>query len=244
MSPILETRNVTQRFGGLIANSDVSVAVERGEIVGLIGPNGAGKSTLFNLVAGVFLPTQGSIWFDGVDVTALPATARCARGIARTFQVVKSFESMTVVDNVIVGSLLNAAGMRQAREKALEVLAFTDLIHRAGAPASELIPSEKRRLEVARALATSPKLLLLDEVLTGLTASEAHKGVELVRRIRDSGVTILMVEHVMEIVMPLVDRAIVLDLGRVIAQGKPRDVAQDEAVITAYLGERHRARGA
>jgi len=244
MSPILETRSVTQRFGGLVANSDVSVAVERGEIVGLIGPNGAGKSTLFNLVAGVFPPTQGAIWFDGEDVTALPATARCARGIARTFQVVKSFESMTVIDNVIVGSLLCTSSMREARDKAFEVLAFTDLIHRAAAAASELIPSEKRRLEVARALATSPKLLLLDEVLTGLTSSEAHKGVELVRRIRDSGVTILMVEHVMEIVMPLVDRAIVLDLGRVIAQGKPRDVARDEAVITAYLGERHRARGA
>jgi branched-chain amino acid transport system ATP-binding protein len=244
VSPILETRSVTQRFGGLVANSDVSVAVERGEIVGLIGPNGAGKSTLFNLVAGVFPPTQGAIWFDGEDVTALPATARCARGIARTFQVVKSFESMTVIDNVIVGSLLCTSSMREARDKAFEVLAFTDLIHRAGAPASELIPSEKRRLEVARALATSPKLLLLDEVLTGLTSSEAHRGVELVRRIRDSGVTILMVEHVMEIVMPLVDRAIVLDLGRVIAQGKPRDVARDEAVITAYLGERHRARGA
>jgi branched-chain amino acid transport system ATP-binding protein len=244
MSPILETRNVSQRFGGLVANSDVSVAVESGEIVGLIGPNGAGKSTLFNLVAGVFPPTQGTIWFDGADVTALPATARCARGIARTFQVVKSFESMTVIDNVIVGSLLSTTSVREARDKAFEVLTFTDLAHRAGAPASELIPSEKRRLEVARALATSPKLLLLDEVLTGLTSSEAHKGVDLVRRIRDSGVTILMVEHVMEIVMPLVDRAIVLDLGRVIAQGKPRDVARDEAVITAYLGERHRARGA
>jgi branched-chain amino acid transport system ATP-binding protein len=244
MSPLLQTRNVTLRFGGLVANSDISIAVEPGEIVGLIGPNGAGKSTLFNLVAGVFRPTQGTIWLDGEDVTALPATERCARGIARTFQVVKSFESMTVIDNVIVGSLLCTSGVRAARDKAFEVLAFTDLIHRASAPASELIPSEKRRLEVARALATSPKLLLLDEVLTGLTSSEAHKGVELVRRIRETGVTILMVEHVMEIVMPLVDRTIVLDLGRVIAQGKPADVARDESVITAYLGERHRARSA
>jgi branched-chain amino acid transport system ATP-binding protein len=244
MSPILETRNVWQQFGGLVANNDISIAVEPGEIVGLIGPNGAGKSTLFNLVAGTYRPTRGSIWLDGDDITPLPATARCARGIARTFQVVKSFESMTVIDNVIVGSLVRTSRMRDARHKAFEVLELTGLIHRANAPASELIPSEKRRLEVARALATSPKLLLLDEVLTGLTPSEAHKGVELVRRIRETGVTILMVEHVMEIVMPLVDRAIVLDLGCVIASGKPTEVVRDENVITAYLGERHRARSA
>ena len=244
MSPLLETRNVWRHFGGLVANNDISIAVEPGEIVGLIGPNGAGKSTLFNLVAGAYRPTQGSIWLDGEDITALPATQRCARGIARTFQVVKSFESMTVIDNVIVGSLVRTSRMRDARRKALETLELTGLIHRASAPASELIPSEKRRLEVARALATSPKLLLLDEVLTGLTPSEAHKGVELVRRIRETGVTILMVEHVMEIVMPLVDRAIVLDLGCVIATGKPTEVVRDDNVITAYLGERHRARSA
>jgi branched-chain amino acid transport system ATP-binding protein len=241
---LLETRNITQRFGGVVANSDVSISVEPGEIVGLIGPNGAGKSTLFNLVAGVFPPTQGEIVFDGEAVTGLPATARCARGIARTFQVVKSFESMTVIDNVIVGGLVRTSGVKAARAKAYEVLEFTGLAHRAGVPANALIPSEKRRLEVARALATSPKLLMLDEVLTGLTPSEAQKGVELVREIRRTGVTVLMVEHVMEIVMPLVDRAIVLDLGRVIAQGKPSDVVRDEAVITAYLGERHRARSA
>jgi branched-chain amino acid transport system ATP-binding protein len=244
MTALLEVQHVTQRFGGLVANRDISIKIERGELVGLIGPNGAGKSTLFNLIAGVMRPSEGRIRFDGEDVTAWPATARCARGLARTFQVVKSFDTMSVIDNVIVGALVRTTATGEARSKASEVLEFTGLAHRAEALASELIPAEKRRLEVARALATAPKLLLLDEVMTGLTPSEAKRGVELVRNIRETGVTVLMVEHVMEIVMPLVDRAIVLDLGRVICEGRPADVVRDEAVITAYLGKRHRARSA
>jgi len=239
MTNLLETRNITQRFVGLTANSNVSIAVGRGEIVGLIGPNGAGKSTLFNLIAGAFRPTEGTIIFDGEDVTDLPAAERCQRGIGRTFQVVKSFESMTVIENVIVGALVRTTVMREARRKAHEVLAFCGLDARADVRASDLVPSEKRRLEVARALATEPKLLLLDEVLTGLTPVESQKGVELVRRVRDTGITVLMVEHVMEIVMPLVDRAIVLDLGKVLLEGKPAEVVRDPKVITAYLGDRH-----
>jgi branched-chain amino acid transport system ATP-binding protein len=241
---LLEVSHVSQRFGGVVANKDVSLTVAPGEIVGLIGPNGAGKSTLFNLIAGVMPPSEGAIRFDGRDVTALPATARCKRGIARTFQVVRSFESMSVIDNVIVGSLARTGSVAKARDKAIEVLEFTGLRHRADALAGELIPSEKRRLEFARALATSPTLLLLDEVLTGLTPSEAEYGVDLVRRSRDRGVTVLMVEHVMEIVMPLVDRVVVLDLGAVLAEGRPADIAGDERVIAAYLGERRRARSA
>jgi branched-chain amino acid transport system ATP-binding protein len=239
MRALLETRGITQRFAGLTANSDVSISVGRGEIVGLIGPNGAGKSTLFNLIAGSFRPTEGSIIFDGEDVTALPAAERCERGIGRTFQVVKSFETMTVMENVIVGALVRNTVMREARRKAHEVLRFCGLDARADVLASDLVPSEKRRLEVARALATEPKLLLLDEVLTGLTPVESQKGVELVRRVRDTGVTVLMVEHVMEIVMPLVDRAIVLDLGKVLLEGKPTEIVRDPKVISAYLGDRH-----
>ncbi len=239
MTPLLEIRGVSQQFGGLIANSDISIAVGRGEIVGLIGPNGAGKSTLFNLIAGVAPPTEGSIWFDGEDVTALPAAQRCRRGIARTFQVVKSFETMSVIDNVIVGALARTTIMREARRKAWDVLEFAGLAARAEVPAADLIPSEKRRLEVARALATGPKLLLLDEVLTGLTPIEAQSGVELVRKVRATGVTVLMVEHVMEIVMPLVDRAIVLDLGKVLVEGRPAEIVRHPKVISAYLGDRH-----
>jgi branched-chain amino acid transport system ATP-binding protein len=240
---LLDVRNVSRHFSGVAANNDVSISCERGEIVGLIGPNGAGKSTLFNLIAGALRPSSGTIWFDGRDVTSLSAAQRCARGIARTFQVVRSFESMSVLDNVVVGALARTANTREAHRKAHEVLEFTGLGQRIDALANELTPSEKRRLEVARALATAPKLLLLDEVMTGLTPAEAQNGVGLVRHIRDIGVTVLMVEHVMEIVMPLVDRAIVLDLGRVLFEGTPTAAARDASVIAAYLGDRHRAPG-
>jgi len=231
---LLELRGVTRRFGGLAATDDVSFALAPGELVGLIGPNGAGKSTLFNLIAGALLPSAGTIRFEGEDVTALPAPARCARGIARTFQVVRSFDSMSVLENVVVGALARVANPRAARHKAHEILDFVELASRAERPAGELTMADKRRLEVAR----EPRLLLLDEVMTGLTPSEAQRGIDLVRAIRKRGIAILMVEHVMEIVMPLVDRAIVLDLGRVLASGRPDALVRDPAVIGAYLGQR------
>ncbi len=240
-APLLDIRNVSRRFGGLTAVSEVSLTVGGGEIVGLIGPNGAGKSTLFNLIAGALPASSGKILFEGEDITGLSAPDRCRRGIARTFQVVKSFDSMSVLDNVVVGALVRYPQAGKARAKAAEVLDFAGLAGRAAAPAGDLTPPEKRRLEVARALATEPKLLLLDEVMTGLTPAEAQKGVELVRRVRETGVTVLMVEHVMEIVMPLVDRAFVLHLGRELAHGKPAAVASDPGVIEAYLGSRRRA---
>jgi branched-chain amino acid transport system ATP-binding protein len=241
MSTLLETEALTVRFGGILANAEISIGVNEGEILGLIGPNGAGKSTLFNLVAGTYRPTSGRIRFQGRDITRLPPAVRCKLGIARTFQVVKSFETMSVLENVVVGALVRFASTHAAREEAYRILDVTGLTRRAEANARDLTPPEKRRLEVARALATQPKLLLLDEVLTGLTPAEAQKGVELVRKIRELGVTVVMVEHVMEVVMPLVDRAIVLDLGRVLVEGAPQVIVRDPKVIQAYLGDRFHA---
>lgn len=239
--PIVVCKDVTRRFGGLVANDSVNLEVRRGEILGLIGPNGAGKSTLFNLIAGSFPVSSGTIRFEGQDIGQLPAARRCQLGIARTYQVPRSFDSMSVVENVTVGAFVRYPRMLDALNKAHEVLDYVGLAGSANAPASELTPPQKRRLEVARALATEPKLLLLDEVLTGLTPSEARAGVELIRKVRDTGITVVMVEHVMEVVMPLVDRAVVLHLGKVLAEGKPADVVRNDDVITAYLGERHRA---
>lgn len=239
--PLLKVRNIFRNFGALKANNDVSLDVYAGEIVGLIGPNGAGKSTLFNIIAGALKPTQGQIVFEGRDVTALTPADRCRHGIARTFQVVRSFDSMTVVDNVVVGSLLRQHGARAARRAACEVLEFVELESRVDTLAADLTSPEKRRLELARALATQPKLLLLDEVMAGLTPTEALRGIALVKRIREKGIGIVMVEHVMEIVMPLVDRVVVLDLGKIIASGSADEVTTDPKVLAAYLGERKRA---
>jgi branched-chain amino acid transport system ATP-binding protein len=241
MTALLEVQSATVRFGGVLANSDVSLTLRDGEILGLIGPNGAGKSTLFNLIAGAVRPTSGRVRLDGDDITGLPPQERCARGIARTFQVVKSFETMSVLENVMIGSLNRTASARAARTAAMEVLEATGLAGRAWISARNLTPPEKRRLEVARALATKPRLLLLDEVLTGLTPAEAQQGVALVRQIRASGISVIMVEHVMEVVMPLVDRAVVLNLGRVLAEGDPHTLVRDKAVIAAYLGDRYNA---
>jgi branched-chain amino acid transport system ATP-binding protein len=237
----LDVRHVSKRFDGLLANDDISITVARGELLGLIGPNGAGKSTLFNMIAGALPVTAGEIRLDGSDITSMAGTARCVQGIARTFQVPRSFDTMTVLENVMVGSFVRTASASMAKASAIETLEFVGIAERANAPAVDLTPPEKRRLEMARALATQPKLLLLDEVMTGLTPVEAKAGGDLVRQVRDRGITVIMVEHVMEVVMPLVDRAVVLHLGKVLAEGKPKDVVRDERVIKAYLGDRHRA---
>jgi branched-chain amino acid transport system ATP-binding protein len=240
---LLEVRKLTKRFGGLVANEDVSFSLGAGEILGLIGPNGAGKTTLFNAVAGFFAPTSGEILLEGEPVAGLPPERIAARGVARTFQLVRIFRSLSVVENVMVGAMLREKGVRAAEGIARETLAFTGLERRAHEPAALLTVAEQKRLEVARALATAPRLLLLDEVMAGLTPSEVHDAVELVRRIRAGGIACIVVEHVMEGIMPLADRILVLENGRKIAEGPPAAVAADPAVIAAYLGDGQRAPG-
>ena len=237
--PILQLRNVSKSFGGVAANVDVSFDVARGEILGLIGPNGAGKSSLFNSIAGAVTPDRGEILLEGRRISGLGAVACTRRGIGRTFQVVRSFDSMTVLENVMVGAFARSSRPREAMARAQEMLSFCGLAARADTPAHSLTPPEKRRLEIARALATQPKVLLLDEMLTGLTPTEAQSGVQLIRDVRAQGMTIIMVEHVMEVVLPLVDRAVVLHLGRKLTEGSPAEVVRNPDVIRAYLGDRY-----
>jgi branched-chain amino acid transport system ATP-binding protein len=234
---------LTKRFGGLTANEDVSFTVRAGEIVGLIGPNGAGKTTVFNALAGFFPPSAGSIRLDGEEIAGRPPEHVAARGVARTFQIVRVFKSMTVLENVLVGALLRHRAVPAAEAKAREALAFTGLSRRAAAPAGKLTVAEQKRLEVSRALATEPRLLLLDEVMAGLTQAEVQDAVDLVKRIQARGVACVVVEHVMEGIMPIADRMLVLERGRLIADGPPRAIATDPAVVAAYLGEEYRAPG-
>jgi branched-chain amino acid transport system ATP-binding protein len=243
-APLLEVEKLTKRFGGLTANEDVCFTIREGEIAGLIGPNGAGKTTVFNSVAGFFAPTSGSVRLQGVEIAGLPPEAIAAKGIARTFQIVRIFKSMTVLENVMVGALLRHRAVPAAAERARDALRFTGLERRADDPAGRLTVAEQKRLEVARALATEPRLLLLDEVMAGLTHSEVQGAVEMVRRIQARGIACLVVEHVMEGIMPIADRILVLERGRVIADGPPAAIANDPAVIAAYLGEEYRAASA
>ncbi len=236
--PILQIRNVSKSFGGVAANVDISFDVMPGEILGLIGPNGAGKSSLFNSICGAVVPDRGEVLLEGERVSGRSPVACARAGIARTFQVVRSFDSMTVLENVMIGGFLRHPGSRAAMRLAMEVLEFCGLAGKSDAAAHNLTPPEKRRLEVARALATEPRILLLDEVLTGLTPTEARAGVQLIRDVRDRGVTIVMVEHVMEVLLPLIDRAVVLHLGRKLTEGLPAEIVRNPEVIRAYLGDK------
>jgi len=237
--PILQVRSVSKSFGSVIANLDVTFDVTEGEILGLIGPNGAGKSSLFNSIAGADTPDSGEIRLNGRRISGLGPVVCTKLGIGRTFQVVRSFDSMTVLENVMIGAFARLPRARRAMAHALEVIGFCGLSGRSDVPAHTLTPPEKRRLEVARALATQPRVLLLDEMLTGLTPTEAQAGMQLVRAVRARGVTVIMVEHVMEVLLPLIDRAVVLHLGRKLTEGSPRQVVRDPEVIRAYLGDRY-----
>jgi len=243
MAPLLAVESSTKHFGGLLANREVSLAIEAGEIVGLIGPNGAGKTTLFNCISGSMHPETGRIVFDGTDITRARPERICHLGVARTWQVVRAFGRMTALENVVCGALQRTNRIAEARARARELLEFTELRGKDNMPAATLTLADKKRLEIARALATRPKLLLLDEAMSGLTPMETAAAVRLVRRIHaELRVTICVVEHVMEVVMPLSHRVVVLDYGIKIADGAPQAVVRDEQVIRAYLGERRAAR--
>jgi branched-chain amino acid transport system ATP-binding protein len=231
---LLEARNVSKAFGDFRAVAGADLAVEQGEIVGLIGPNGAGKSTFFNCLAGEALPTTGRILFDGVDLTRASPEIHARAGIGRTFQVPTTFDDMSVLANVMVGAFLRHPHRNDAREHARRIVELTGL--RADQPARSLGTPGRKRLEIARVLASGPRLLLLDESLAGLTPGELQEAIALVRRIHQMGVTIVIVEHIMEVIMTLTRRVLVFNQGRVIASGTPEQVVRDEAVIEAYLG--------
>jgi len=237
--PLLEVARISKSFGGNQAVRSLSFTLETGEILGLIGPNGAGKTTAFNMIAGYFPPDTGEVRFKGENIAGLRAWDISHRKIARTFQLSKPFGDLTVLENVMVGGFHHQGSRAAARRKAEEVLAFVGMAAQAGIEAHNLTVVDRKRLELARCLATDPELLLLDEVVAGATPSEAVAMMEMIRKIRDMGITIIMVEHVMRVVMGLSHRVLVLHHGETIAVGDPQTVSRDPVVLKAYLGARY-----
>ncbi len=234
---MLTLEGVTKRFGGLTAVDNVTVEVRQGDLLGIIGPNGAGKTTLFNVIAGYYQPDEGRIVFDGADLRGLAPHDVCRRGLTRTFQLVKPFGNLSVLDNVTIGALTRVQRVRDARVQAERVIETCNLARHADARARTLPIGVRKRLEIARALATRPKLLLLDEVMSGINATELAVMMELIRRLHADGLTIIVIEHIMAAMMRLAERIVVLHHGERIAEGPPVEIARDRRVIDAYLGE-------
>lgn len=232
---------VTKNFGGLTAVNDVSFEVEKGEIMGLIGPNGAGKTTLFNVINGFYSPTGGDVLFKGEKISGLKPHKLCKRGIARTFQVVKPLQRLSVLDNVIASAFVRARTKQRAEEIALETLRFTHLENDRDVISKGLPLGKRKRLEIARALATWPEMLLLDESFAGLNPSELNESIEIIKRIKAKGITVLIIEHHMKVIMSISDRIVVLNYGEKIAEGTPGEIGSNNDVIEAYLGEAHSA---
>ena len=241
MTPILEMQNVNKRFGGLRAVKSVSLAMNEGEILFIIGPNGAGKTTVFNLISGFLHPNEGVIFFQGKDISRMAPNRTARLGIGRTFQIVKPLPSLTVLQNVMLGAFMHTGNLRLAEQEAEKILDFLQMTHLSKFTASGLPLAALKRLEIARALATKPKLILLDEVVSGLTTSEALALAELVKRLPEWGVSVVGgVEHVMQVVMKIAHRVIVLDYGAKIAEGSPAEVVKLPVVIEAYLGPKYK----
>jgi len=238
---ILKVKNLTMRFGNLTAVDDVSLSVRQGEIIGLIGPNGAGKTTFFNCLTGYLNPRSGSVRFANHDITGLRPNRICKVGLARTFQIVQVFKEMTTWENVIVGAFCRTTDAARAYDQTLEILKFTGLYEKKDFLVGNLTIADQKRLEISKALATQPSLLMLDEAMAGLNATETNEAIELIKKIRDRGITLMIVEHVMEVIMSISERVVVFDSGKKIAEDTPDKIVKDPRVIEAYLGGAYHA---